>query len=145
MNQTYLPSFAVSESVGVADEVEIKSTEDARGHPSITLIRLKQFGWKLLFEPRLKPRFGPSEILALGAYTALLAWSVPHHESWFDEAQAWLIARSSTFADLVLHRLHYEGTPALWHILLWCAIRLGLPFAGMHVITASAAVLGTAI
>lgn len=42
-----------------------------------------------------------------------------HHEIWFDEAQAWLIARDSiSLADL-FHNLRYEGHPFLWHFLLF--------------------------
>ncbi len=59
----------------------------------------------------------------------VLVW---FHEPWSDEAQAWLIARDSSFTDLFLHRLHYEGTPGLWHLLLWVATRLHISYVGMH-------------
>jgi hypothetical protein len=74
-------------------------------------------------------------ILAVGAY----------HEPWFDESQAWLLARDSSLSDLLLHRVRYEGSPGLWHALLWLAIRAGLPFAQFHLIAAACAVAGAAV
>ncbi|HET7104023.1 MAG TPA: hypothetical protein VFI20_08040 [Terracidiphilus sp.] len=88
-----------------------------------------------LLRPRRKLGFGWPESLVLLAYCGLLLWCIPHHESWFDEAQAWLIARDSTLFDLVVHRLHYEGAPALWYVLLWIEIRLHVSLLGMHYIT----------
>ena len=89
-----------------------------------------------------EPRFGGAETVVLATFSLLLLWCIPHHESWFDEAQAWLIARSSTLPDLVVHRLHYEGSPALWHLLLWAEVRLGVSFADMHVIAGCIAAAG---
>ena len=42
-----------------------------------------------------------------------------NHEMWFDELQAWLIARdSSSLADLLIN-IKYEGQPGLWHLCLY--------------------------
>src|SRR5205807_46535 len=65
-----------------------------------------------------------------------------HHEPWFDEAQAWLLGRDTTLWDLLAHRLRYEGTPGLWHALLWLAAHAGLPFSGLWLISATLAVAG---
>lgn len=51
-----------------------------------------------------------------------------HHEPWFDEAQAWLLARDLGLRELLVDALRYEGTPPLWHLVLWGAIRCGLPY-----------------
>ncbi len=59
-------------------------------------------------------------------YVALTLLGVLHHEPWCDEAQAWLIARDLNFGEL-LKQMPYEGTPALWHLLNWLLIKLGLP------------------
>ena len=99
-------------------------------------------GLRALWTPRRDPGFGVPEAVVLAVFSLLLMWCIPHHESWFDEAQAWLIARSSTLSDLVVHRLHYEGSPALWHLLLWAEVRLGVSFAGMHAIAGCFAALG---
>jgi hypothetical protein len=60
-------------------------------------------------------------------FSAILAIVGPHHEPWFD-AQAWLIARDATLWDLLAHRVRYEGSPGLWHLLLWFLSRAGMPF-----------------
>lgn len=67
------------------------------------------------------------------------------HEPWFDEAQAWLIARDSSLYDLFAQRVRYEGTPGLWHLTLWIAIRLGLPYAQFYLISAFFAIAGAAV
>lgn len=72
------------------------------------------------------------EFIALAAYAILMAWVAWHHEPWADEAQAWLIARDSTLSELFLKRLHYEGSPGLWHLLLWFMIRAHVSYAAMH-------------
>jgi hypothetical protein len=95
-----------------------------------------------LLKPRERPGFGVPEAVALLAYCLLLAWCIPRHESWFDEAQAWLIARGSSLSDMLVHRLHYEGSPGLWHVLLWIETRLHVSFLGMHYIAGCIAALG---
>lgn len=44
-----------------------------------------------------------------------------HHDGWFDEMQAWLIARASRTPAEMITNLRHEGHPALWHLLLWCS------------------------
>ena len=47
-----------------------------------------------------------------------------NHEMWFDELQAWLIARdSSSLADLLMN-IKYEGQPGLWHLCLYFISKL---------------------
>jgi hypothetical protein len=66
----------------------------------------------------------------------LAAVLVARHEPWFDEAQAWLLARDAGPAHLFLRQLHYEGTPGLWHALLMVPAKLGLPYWTMNVLSA---------
>jgi hypothetical protein len=101
-----------------------------------------QLLWDNLFKPQTRPRFAWPEALALAAYCAILFWCIPHHASWFDEAETWLIARSSTISDMLLHRLHYEGNPAIWYLLAWTEIRLHVSFLGMHLIAGAIAATG---
>src|SRR4051812_40575150 len=63
---------------------------------------------------------------ALAAWCALVAWVLPLHEPWFDEAQAWLIARDATLWE-ILGRMSYEGSPPLWHLLLAPLAKAGAP------------------
>lgn len=68
-----------------------------------------------------------------------------HHEPWFDESQAWLLARDSSLYELLVQRVRYEGSPGLWHILLWIGMRSGIPFSGLYLISAACALTGAAI
>lgn len=76
------------------------------------------------------------------AYVLLVGVTVAHHEPWFDEAQAWLIARDATWSDLLFTLPRYEGSPMLWHTLLALPARSGLPFACESVIAATFAAGG---
>jgi hypothetical protein len=107
--------------------------------------RWRSVATRVLLAPRLDPSFGRIEALALLAYTAALAGTIPFHEPWADEAQAWLIAKNSSLWDIFYRRLHYEGTPGLWHLILWIAIHLHLPYAAMNWISGAIAVGGTYI
>lgn len=50
------------------------------------------------------------------------------HEPWFDEAQAWAIARSGTIKEILFEIPHYEGHPPLWHLILVPFAKLGAPY-----------------
>src|SRR5207302_6633519 len=71
-----------------------------------------------LFRWRQAVGFGRLEAAVLTLYCAVLAVVLPAHEPWSDEAQAWLLARDNSTWELIRHRLHYEGAPALWHLLI---------------------------
>jgi hypothetical protein len=75
-----------------------------------------------------------AECLVLLTFSAIAAVAVCFHEPWADEAQAWLIARDLGIGG-VLHQMGYEGSPPLWHILLWVLIRLHLPYAALGVVS----------
>ena len=89
-------------------------------------------------------RAGPAELVALSLYIALVAWAIPFHEPWADEAQAWQIARTLSLPG-IFHALHYEGHPSLWYLLLWTLSRLHVSYAGMHWIAGAIAVAGVAV
>ena len=57
----------------------------------------------------------------LASWIALVAFTLHYHEKWADEAQAWLIARDLSLRAIWFHELRYEGTPGLWHTILWIA------------------------
>ncbi len=63
----------------------------------------------------------------IGDATVLLVWvcitnfTIQYHEKWADEAQAWLIARDLDLRTIWFHELRYEGSPGLWHTILWVA------------------------
>jgi hypothetical protein len=98
-----------------------------------------------LLKPRGKDGFGWPEAIALAVYCLFLAWGIAHHQSWLDEAQAWLEARSCSLLDLLVHRVRYDGAPGFWHTLLWIESRLHVSFLGMRYIAGLFAALGVYI
>nr|MBQ8253626.1 hypothetical protein [Lachnospiraceae bacterium] len=65
-------------------------------------------------------------VVAVYALLHLLVGAV--HEPWYDEAQAWQIARSASLWEIIFEIPHYEGHPQLWHILLYPFAKLGVPY-----------------
>ncbi|HEX4036816.1 MAG TPA: hypothetical protein VHX37_02055 [Acidobacteriaceae bacterium] len=76
------------------------------------------------------------------AYIAVAGVGIFRHEAWADEAQAWLLARDQTFWHLMLHAIRYEGSPGLWHALLWGLVRLHVSYAVMHWVAGAIAAAG---
>jgi hypothetical protein len=81
-------------------------------------------------------------LAALPVYVYLVAVMVAHHEPWFDEAQAWLLARDAEPGRLVSRLLGYEGTPGLWHFILMIPAKAGAPYLALNMIGAAAATAG---
>jgi hypothetical protein len=94
--------------------------------------------------PERHPRRGFPEWLALGMYGVIVATAIHFHEPWADEAQAWQIARSLSLRQM-FQVLRYEGSPGLWHLLLWCLSRLHVSYAGMRWSSGAIALAGVAI
>ncbi len=59
--------------------------------------------------------------VVLLAYSGIVLFTLRYHEKWADEAQAWLLARDLDLKTLWFHELRYEGSPGLWHTILWVA------------------------
>ena len=82
-------------------------------------------------------------ILFAAAYVVISAF----HEPWFDEAQAWQIARCASLREMLFEIPHYEGHPPLWWLILAIPAKLGSPFelglkaVGFLISTASASLL----
>jgi len=76
---------------------------------------------------------------------AALALLVPRHEPWFDEAQAWLLARDASCRDIVWKYARYEGSPSLWHLLLVLPAKAGAPPLMLNAISAALALAGGAL
>ncbi|WP_313803443.1 hypothetical protein [Sphingobium sp.] len=81
----------------------------------------------------------------LTLYAVWILYVGHHHEPWFDEAQAWLLARDSTLWQLLAERVRYEGSPGLWHLILWTLIRCGLPYEALYLVPAIFALSGVAL
>ena len=50
------------------------------------------------------------------------------HEPWFDEAEAWQIARCASIKELLFEIPHIEGHPSLWHLILCIPAKCGFPY-----------------
>jgi hypothetical protein len=72
------------------------------------------------------------EWCAVSFYAALVALAIPFHEPWVDEAQSWQLARSLSLTALFKTYVRYEGSPGLWHLLLWVLNRVHIGYTGMH-------------
>ncbi len=78
-------------------------------------------------------------------YCVILLLTVPRHEPWFDEAQAWLLARDASYPELIGHYLRYEGSPGLWHTILAVPAKMGAQYAALNYISAVFAMAGAAL
>lgn len=77
--------------------------------------RLSRLGDSVLARvPEAQWRYGLPLI-----YLLLVLPRLASHAFWFDEAQAWLIARESTSLPNLLVNLRFEGHPPLWYLFLW--------------------------
>jgi len=75
-------------------------------------------------------------------YSALVFILALKHEPWFDEGQAWLLARDASLTDLIWKYLRYEGSTGLWHLLLIPPAKLGLPYHSINYISIAIAIAG---
>ncbi len=74
-------------------------------------------------------------------YIVALLIFIPKHEHWADEAQSWLLARDSSFYELFFKYLRYEGSPGLWHLVLWIPSRI-LSYSALSYISGIIASVG---
>jgi len=85
------------------------------------------------------------DTLAILLYAAVVSLELIWHKPWADEAQAWLIARSLGFWQIVSHGVRYESSPALWHCFLHLLVLLHVSYAGMGWVAAFLAGVGIVI
>jgi hypothetical protein len=84
--------------------------------------------------------------IVLLAYSAVVLFTVRYHEKWADEAQAWLIARDLPLKTIWFYELRYEGSPGLWHTILWFAQHVfHAPYAALGYIGVVFAIAGAAV
>ena len=88
---------------------------------------------------------GIAGIIVLAAFGILTLIGALRHELWFDEAQAWLIARDNDIAG-IFKQLNFEGHPPLWYLILFIFTRLGcscsvIPLISWAVMLVSAVVI----
>jgi hypothetical protein len=93
----------------------------------------------------LKNRSRLPEWLTLLGSASLIAFAIPYHEPWADEAQAWQLARSLSLTSLFHNYIRYEGSPGLWHFLLWILIHAHVTYTGLQWVCGAIAVAATAL
>lgn len=81
---------------------------------------------------------------ALVLFSAYLLTVTLHHEYWFDEGQAWNIARDNDVAGII-GMMKYEGHPPLWHLLLKLFISLGCSYEALGLISWGVTVITAAL
>ncbi len=74
------------------------------------------------------------QIAALCGYAGIVLIFAINHEYWFDEGQAWNIARDNDIAG-IFNMLKYEGHPPLWFLLLHTLAYFGLPPLSMGILS----------
>ena len=72
--------------------------------------------------------------IIFAVYAVLTLIGAANHELWFDEAQAWTIARDNDIAG-ILDQLRFEGHPPLWYLILFVPSHMGLPCTVMPYIS----------
>jgi hypothetical protein len=77
-----------------------------------------------------------SPILPFAALSVLYLWV---HEPWRDETEAWIIARDPPTLGAFFQAMRYEGTPALWHLMLRGLSHLGFSFWSARILHAALA------
>ena len=81
-------------------------------------------------ENAVKPKAQNKEkitLICMFAVFAMLTFiGAFNHEIWFDEAQAWYIARYNDIPG-VIAQMRYEGHPPLWHFVLYIFSHAGCP------------------
>lgn len=85
------------------------------------------------------------ELFALISFIYLALFVGNKHEPWADEAQAWLLARDTTISELIQNYMGYEGSPALWHLILKAFIAIGWQYEYYYVIPIIFTAIGVAI
>ena len=78
-------------------------------------------------------------------YALLTLIGALNHELWYDEAQAWTIARDNTIGG-IFHQLGYEGHPPLWYLILYAFSHTGfectvIPIISWFITASAAAVI----
>ena len=86
------------------------------------------------------------EFLVLTVWAGVVGFTLSYHEKWADEAQAWLLARDLDLYTLWFKELRYEGSPGLWHTILWVAQHVfHAPYAAIGIIGMACALAGVAL
>ena len=73
-------------------------------------------------------------LVVMLCYSIITFITLLFHESWRDEAQAWLIARDLNIID-IFRQMKYEGHPVIWYLILVPFAKLGLPYVTVKIVS----------
>ncbi len=82
------------------------------------------------------------ELCVWFGYILMLCVTIPWHEPWNDEAQAWLLARDLGLRELIFNALRYESHPPLWYLILWLPAHLHVSYLALSWISGTIAAAG---
>lgn len=74
------------------------------------------------------------KISALLVYSAVILVGVVNHEYWYDESQAWNIARDNDISG-IFAMMNREGHPPLWHLILHIFTSLGCSWRALGLVS----------
>ena len=74
------------------------------------------------------------ETLIFIIYAILSCIIMIFHESWKDEAQAWMISRDLSFFD-IFKQLKYEGHPILWYYIISIFSKCNMPYYTIKIVS----------
>jgi hypothetical protein len=123
-------------AAATAERVERRNTASTRMRDQLA---------QAFFAWRTEPGFGRLEAVVLALWAVIVGTTLPLHEMWSDEGQAWVLARDNSFWQIVRHRLHYEGAPPLWHVTLRSFYLLHGRYHGIGWLGATIALLGIVV
>jgi hypothetical protein len=87
-----------------------------------------------------------ADLAVFSMWVLVSTFTLLHHEKWADEAQSWLLARDLDLHTLWFKELRYEGSPGLWHTMLWVAQHwFHAPYAAIGPIGLLCATAGVAL
>ena len=83
------------------------------------------------------------EILVLGIFIALTILLFFFHELWYDEIQAYMLAKDAPFHELIFVATHYEGHPPLFSLLLAIFAKTNVPVdIGLRIVSFAFSMVG---
>lgn len=81
------------------------------------------------------------EFVSIISFVFFAIYVGKNHEPWADEAQSWLIARDNSLLD-IFKTMRYEGTPALWHVLLKICMIFGMEYKFLYIVPIISTTIG---
>jgi hypothetical protein len=84
--------------------------------------------------PATEPRVTTGRLVAFAVLVLVTALNIAAHPMWFDELQAWNVARTADSLGDVAEHLHYEGHPIGWYLPLFALSRVTGNPAAMQVL-----------